>query len=365
MMVGATTRRQFVLAAALLSGAGLGGCALPQASGSIGGFLDGAVPDGAGLTALAARRGEIVYCEGFGMADRDAGRRAGRDTVYDIGSITKQFTAAAVLKLEMTGALSTTDRLSRFVDGMPTDKGDITLHQLLTHTAGLDDALGDDYDVLSREDMLAATASAPLRSTPGTEYSYSNVGYSVLAAIVEKVSGVGYEQFLSTHLFAPAGMTRTGYVLPRWDPADVAVEYDGNGAARGRPNEHPWDADGPYWNLRGNGGILSTAPDMFRWHRALEGHDVLSETAKRKLFKPHVREDTGDSYYAYGWVILHEDGRPVAWHNGGNGYSYAEIARVADEGLMVFWATAAARKNDGWNLEEATLTQGIADRLRG
>lgn len=361
----ATTRRRFVQAVALLSGAVLAGCVSSRDDSSIGGFLDDAVPDGTGLTALAARRGEIVYCDGFGMADRDAGIRAGRDTVYDIGSITKQFTAAAILKLEMAGALSTTDRLSTFVDGLPKDKQDITLHQLLTHTAGLVDSLGDDYDVLSRDDMLAAAGHTAPRSTPGTEYSYSNVGYSVLAAIVEKAAGVGYETFLSTHLFAPAGMTRTGYVLPRWDPTDVAIEYDGTGAALGRPNEHPWDADGPYWNLRGNGGILSTAPDMFRWHRTLDGHDVLSETAKRKLFTPYVREDDGDSHYAYGWVILTPDGHQVAWHNGGNGYSYAEIALLPDDELMVFWATGAAKRNPGWNLEEVALTQGIVDRLRG
>lgn len=256
-------------------------------------------------------------------------------------------------------------RTRDLVAGMPADKQDITLHQFLTHTAGLVDALGDDYDVLSRDDMLTAAARTPPRSAPGTAYRYSNLGYSVLAAIVEKVSGVGYEEFLSAHLFAPAGMTRTGYVLPQWDPAAVAVEYDDTGTARGRPNEHPWDTDGPYWNLRGNGGILSTAPDMFRWHRALEGREVLSGTARRKLFTPYVREDDGGSYYAYGRVILTADGHEVRWHNGGNGYSYAEIALLADDGLMVFWATAAARRDPGWNLEEAALTQGIADRLRG
>jgi CubicO group peptidase (beta-lactamase class C family) len=363
MTVAGTTRRQFMRqATVLLSGAALTGCSSSRSGGSMDGFLDDTVPDGASLTALAARGGKIVYCDGIGMANREDGIRAGRDTVYDIGSITKQFTAAAILKLEMAGELSTTDPLARFA---PNDNRDITLHQLLTHTAGLVDALGDDYDVLSRDDMLAAALRATPQSAPGTAYSYSNVGYSILAAVVEKVSGVGYEEFLSTQLFAPAGMTRTGYVLPQWAPADVAVEYDGTGKALGRPNERPWAEDGPYWNLRGNGGILSTAPDMFRWHLALNGHDVLSEKAKRKLFTPYVREGDDDSFYGYGWVILDEDGRKVAWHNGGNGYSYAEIALLPDEGLMLFWATAAARKDGGWNLEDASLTQGIADRLRG
>ena len=363
---GATTRRQFVARAmGVLSGALLAtaaGCSPEPEAGSIEDLLTEKLPDGASLTAIAARRGEIVYCAGTGMADREAGIRAGRDTVYDIGSITKQFTATAILKLAMAGALSTADPIARFVD-VPEDKRGITLHQLLTHTAGLPDQLGDDYDVLTRSDMLAAAARSDLRAAPGEEYHYSNVGYSVLAAVVELVSGLGYEEYLATNLFTPAGMTHTGYLLPRWDT--VAVEYDDTGAPRGRPNERPWDTDGPYWNLRGNGGILSTAPDMYRWHRALAGQDILSETAKKKLFEPYVREEQdGDSYYGYGWVIMFDDGDRIAWHNGGNDRSYAELARYVDDELMVFWATNQVAGGDGWHLDELDLTQGMVAVLR-
>ncbi|MDT0346210.1 serine hydrolase domain-containing protein [Streptomyces sp. DSM 44938] len=370
------TRRRFI-GAALLSGAALAAttgavsrCAAGEetegdgaAGDPVGRFLADAVPDDAGLTAIVVRGDEVVHCGGMGLADHAAGIGNGCDTVFDIGSITKQFTAAAILKLEMAGALSTNDPLGAHVAGLPDDKRAITLHQLLTHTAGLIDMLGGDYDVLSREDMLAAMGGSELRSAPGSRYHYSNVGYSVLAAVIEQVSGEGYEQFLSRHLFAPAGMTRTGYVLPRWDEAEIAVEYDGAGTALGRPNEHPWDRDGPYWNLRGNGGILSTAPDMHRWHRALDGDGVLSEAARNKLFEPHVREDGGDTFYGYGWVVTERDGRRVVWHNGGNGSSYAEFARLLDDGLMVFWATNRVAKDGDWNLEELGLTGGMADSV--
>jgi CubicO group peptidase (beta-lactamase class C family) len=332
-------------------------------------FLDDTLPGGASGTLVAARDGEMVHCAGFGMADREARVAAGCDTVYDVMSMTKQFTAAAILKLEMMGELDVSDPIAKHIGPVPADKRGITLHQLLTHTSGLVDLLGGDYERQTRGDMLAAALESKLRARPGAEYAYSNVGYSVLAAIVEKVSGVGYEEFVAEHLFAPAGMTRTGYALPDWEPEQVAVEYGPDGKPRGTPLDHPWAPDGPYWNLRGNGGLLSTARDMFRWHVALDGNQVLDQHAKRKLFKPHVLEEPGgDSYYGYGWVILRGDEGRVAWHNGGNGSSYGELTRVLDEGAMVFWITNQYKsKAGGWDLYRLgpKLTQGVADRVLG
>jgi CubicO group peptidase (beta-lactamase class C family) len=329
-------------------------------------FLDDTLPEGTSGTVVAARGDEIAHCRGFGLADRDAKVAARCDTVYDTMSMTKQFTAAAILKLEMMGKLSVTDPMSEFVGPVPPDKRTITLHHLLTHTAGLPEQLGGDYEVLSRKDMLDAALDTKLRSAPGTEHHYSNLGYSVLAAIVEEASGRGYEEFLAENLFAPSGMTQTGYVLPEWEPDRVAVEYDENGEPKGRPFDHPWAKDGPYWNLRGNGGMLSTARDMFRWHVALRGDEVLSEGAKDKLFEPHVPEEVGgDSYYGYGWVVSPTDEGQIVWHDGGNGWSLGVLARFPDQGVMVFWVSNHAYKDGEWNLEklEQKLTLGIAERV--
>jgi CubicO group peptidase (beta-lactamase class C family) len=332
-------------------------------------FLDATLPRGASGSLVAARDGEMVHCEGFGMADREARVAAGCDTVYDVMSMTKQFTAAAILKLEMMGKLEVTDPIGEHIGSVPADKRGITLHQLLTHTSGLVDVLGGDYERQTRKSMLAAALESELQARPGAEYAYSNIGYSVLAAIVERVSGMGYEEFLAQHLFAPAGMTETGYVLPDWDPDQVAVEYSPEGKPQGTPLDHPWASDGPYWNLRGNGGLLSTARDMFRWQIALDGNEVLDGRAKRELFKPHVLEEPGgDSYYGYGWVILRADDGRVAWHNGGNDSSYGELTRLLDGGAMVFWITSQYKnKAGGWDFYElgAELTQGVADRVLG
>lgn len=325
------------------------------------------VPKGSSGTVVAARDGELVACQGWGLADREAEVDATCDTVYDVMSMTKQFTAAAVLKLQMQGALRVTDPIHRYLDDVPPDKRGITVQHLLTHTSGLVAAVGGDYERLSRDGLLARAFGSELRSQPGARHHYSNVGYSLLAAIIEEASGTGYEEFLAQHLFAPAGMQQTGYVLPEWRPSDVAVEYDEQGEPHGRPFEHPWADDGPYWNLRGNGGLLSTARDMFRWHRALEGDQVLDAAARRELFRPRVLEEPGGSTrYAYGWVVADTRLGPVQWHNGGNGWSYGEIARLPDAGVFVFWVTNQYRSTTGgWDLEAdgSELTELVAEQL--
>jgi CubicO group peptidase (beta-lactamase class C family) len=330
-------------------------------------FLDDTLPRGASGSLVAARDGEMVHCEGFGLADREARVAAGCDTVYDVMSMTKQFTAAAILKLEMMGELGVTDPIGRHVGPVPADKRGITLHHLLTHTSGLVDVLGGDYERQTRGSMLAAALESELQARPGAEYAYSNAGYSVLAAIVERASGMRYEEFLAEHLFAPAGMTDTGYVLPDWDRDRVAVEYSPGGKPQGRPLDRPWAPDGPHWNLRGNGGLLSTPRDVFRWHLALAGDEVLDERAKRKLFEPHVLEEPrGDTHYGYGWVILRVDGRRVAWHNGGNDSSYGELTRLPGGGAMVFWiVNRYESKAGGWDFYELgpELTDGVTDRV--
>ncbi|MFF3349070.1 serine hydrolase domain-containing protein [Streptomyces sp. NPDC002779] len=336
---------------------------------SVADFLRRTLPAGPSGTVIAAHGDRLAYCGGFGAADRAAGTPASCGTLYDVMSMTKQFTAAAIVKLEAMGRLRVSDPISRFLGHerqMPADKRDITVEHLLTHTSGLVEGLGDDYDPVSRAELIRGALSSKLRSVPGKEFHYSNTGYSLLAVIVEEASGETYERFLARHLFGPAGMEQTGYVLPRRSRHLVAVEYDSEGRSQGRPFDHPWAADGPYWNLRGNGGMLSNAEDMFRWHRALLGDDVLPAHARDKLFEPRVKEPGSDSSYGYGWTVGDTPDGPVAWHDGGNDWSLGLLSRSLRDGVLVFWISNHAYREGRWNLEEQAeaLTLGVADRVR-
>ncbi|HET9298331.1 MAG TPA: serine hydrolase domain-containing protein, partial [Candidatus Polarisedimenticolaceae bacterium] len=176
---------------------------------------------------LAARDGKLVLAKGYGLADREAGTPFKVDSVFSIGSVTKQFTAAAILKLEQDGKLSVQDPITKFYPDAPVDKRAITLHQLLTHTAGLDSDFAGDYDAVDRDAYVGRILASKLRSTPGTTHHYANSGYSLLAAVVEKAAGMPYETYLREKLFLPAGMKETGYKQPAWPSSRVAVGYRG------------------------------------------------------------------------------------------------------------------------------------------
>jgi CubicO group peptidase (beta-lactamase class C family) len=328
-------------------------------------FLAHRWPARASGTVLVARRGRAIACEGIGWADRARHVRASCDTAYDIMSMTKQFTAAAILKLQMMGRLRVADPIDRFIGRVPPDKRAITIADLHDQTSGQHDSLGGDYEPLSRGRMVREAMRSRLLSPPGRTYHYSNVGYSLLAVIVERASGTSYERFLRHRLFRPAGMRHTGYVLPHWRRDQVAVEYDRRGRPTGTPLEHPWAQGGPYWNLRGNGGLISTARDMLRWHRALLGNAVLDRAAKRALFAPRVPEGPRESY-AYGWNILPTRVGPLAIHNGGNERSFGVIADLLRRRAMVFWVSNHAYQRHRWNLEEvqSALTVGALCRAR-
>ena len=179
---------------------------------------------------LVAKDGQIVLDKGYGLANKENKTPYTAETVFTVGSITKQFTGAAILKLEMQGKLRTRDKISKYFKDVPPDKTDITLHQLLTHSAGFIHALGDDYERLTRDEVIKRALASKQRYVPGAKHEYSNVGYSLLGVIIEMVTGGSYERFLHDNLFKPAGMTKTGYVIPKWKRENLAVGYREDGS---------------------------------------------------------------------------------------------------------------------------------------
>ena len=287
-------------------------------------YLTRITPFGFSGALLVAQRGEIILNKGYGLAIRSEGIPNTSDTIFSTGSITKQFTAAGIMKLEMMGKLDTADLIAQYFDNVPDDKREITLHHLLTHTSGVVDGVGGDYEKVMRDETVQKIFDEPLLFEPGEEMSYSNAGYSVLAAVIEKVSGQSYEEFLHKNLFEPAGMAFTGYRIPEWEKRVVAHWYVGE-KDNGTPLEKPY----PYWNFIGNGGILSTTMDMYRWHLALLGNEVLSDAAKKKIFTPFLND------YGYGWDILEREMGILIQHDGASmlGCS-AEMRRYIDAEIV-------------------------------
>jgi len=302
--------------------------------------------------------GETLLAAGYGLADREQGTPWTPETVSTVGSITKQFTGAAVLKLQEDGRLDVHDTIGKYFADVPPDKQGITLHQLLTHSSGISDLEGaDDWDPIGRDEFIRRALAQPLAFPPGEGYEYSNAGYSLLGAIIEQLTGGSYEQFVRERLFLPAGMHDTGYILAGWDPARVAKGYDGDtlwGTILGRPIAE----DGPYWALRANGGIHSTARDMFRWAEALRGGRVLSPTSLEQLWSPFVDEGVG-SFYGYGWSIQDRGGMKVVTHNGGNGIYFADFAILPEAQLVVFVQTNVVKAFPG----AGQLLENIENRL--
>lgn len=309
-------------------------------------YLTRITPFGFSGALLVAKEGKIILNKGYGWAIRAEAIPNTADTVFSVGSITKQFTAAGIMKLEMQGKLDTNDPISKYLDNVPEDKSGITLHHLLTHTAGVINFTGMDYDVAHRDETVKRILDAPLLFAPGDQFEYSNAGYSLLAAILEKVSGQNYEQFLNGHLFKPAGMQATGYRIPDWDKKVVAHWYVGD-----TDNGIPLDKPYPYWNLLGNGGILSTTMEMYKWHLALNGETVLSTITKKKLFTPFLND------YAYGWDVLKTERGTLIQHDGASmlGNS-AEMRRYIDADVVTILFCNQA-------YGESALFEAIRDKI--
>jgi CubicO group peptidase (beta-lactamase class C family) len=288
---------------------------------------------------LVARGDEPILAEGYGLADRERGLPWTPATVSTVGSITKQFTAAAILALEEDGRLDVSDTITEYFDGVPADKAEITLHQLLTHSSGLADPGDlDDWDPIALRDFIRRVLDQPLLFEPGRGFHYANANFSLLGAIIEKLSGLTYEDFLRQRLFLPNGIYETGYTRPSWGDGRMAQGYE-EGRLWGTILGRPMLPDGPAWPLRANGGIHSTALDMLRWGRSLIKGRVLSTASMDKLWAPQVSEG-GGTFYGYGWSIAKApDGTKIVTHNGGNGIFFADLAIVPDADLVVFLMT--------------------------
>ncbi len=287
---------------------------------------------------VASVKGKPALAESCGYADRERRIEWSPEIVSTIGSITKPMTGVAILKLQEQGELDVQDPIADHIEGVPEDKRSITIHHLLTHSSGITEPRLGDHDPVTREEYLAMVFDAPLESAPGERYSYSNAGYSLLAAIIEFKSGMSYEQWMQAEVFEPAGLERTGYKLADWSDSTLAIAYM-DGERWGTVVERPMADDGPYWALRGNGGIHMPASEMLLWAEALMDGEIISEESLELAWTPHVDESNGQgggSYYGYGFVVQETPMGTLVTHNGGNGRHGADLLLVPDRDLVLF-----------------------------
>jgi len=299
-----------------------------------------AVEAGFSGAVLVAKGGKVILQSGYGLADRENNIPVRKETVFDIGSITKRFTKAAILKLEEQGKLRRSYTLNNFFDDIPEDKAGITVKQVLAHTAGFHeyhDTTGD-FEEMDRAQALKTILNQKLLFKPGDQEAYSNSGYTLLAAIIELSSKQSYQSFLEKYLFKPAGMNRTGFYRDSlWKEDEVAIGYESK--TIGEKNS-PYYWPHMTWALIGGGGMVSSVGDLYKWIQALEAGKILSGKTKEKMYDPQ--------------------GNPMAYA-GGNDFGFSAVVfEYPKEKNYIIVAT-----NTHYNVSATSLGRQISRILKG
>jgi CubicO group peptidase (beta-lactamase class C family) len=280
-------------------------------------------------SALVSRDGDILFAEGIGMAD-DANRLPNTpETRFRLGSVTKQFTAMAVLMLASQGLLKTTDPVCDYVDTCPDGWDVVTIEHLLSHSSGIADFTQQPGFDLMKEatpaDTVASVADIPLGFAPGASFAYSSTGYVLLGMVIERASGLDYETFLEQQIFEPLGMADSGY--EHADTPGLAVGY-----AREFEEASPLDVSVPY----AAGGLYSTVLDLQRWVDALDAHALVDAAAMQRFVTPLAdTTDGGTSGYAYGVSVSYENRHRVVSHGGVINGFLTHLAWYPDVGLTI------------------------------
>lgn len=256
---------------------------------------------------LVFEQGVELFNGGFGYENRSSGIINDSNTNFRIGSITKQFTAVAILILQERGLLSVDDFLSTYLFDFP--NGDrITLKHLLNHTSGIPNYTEFDFypsiveQKHTTEDVLDYFKHKPLEFTPGSEFSYSNSGYVVLGAIIESISQLSYTEFLRREIFGPLDMVQSGYLDLNEYNIEMALGYVSD------YNRSPFiDQTLP----NADGGLASNVVDLLKWHRALQDNVLINEQTKQLMFTPYLENA------ALGWFVASYFDTPVYFHGGG------------------------------------------------
>jgi D-alanyl-D-alanine carboxypeptidase len=295
-------------------------------------------PGQPGAAIVVVRDGRVVFRKAYGLSNLELGTPMVPESVLPIASLSKAFTATAILMLAERGQLSLQDDITRFLPQYPVRGARITIEHLLTHTSGLS-SLTETSDLRASAspegrltDLIADwVRDLPPDAAPGERWAYSNWGYNLLAAIVEQASGTPYPQFVQTRILDPLGMTRTHYEDKRRVIPLRASGYDA--APEGPFNVLP--SRSRSYQPGGAGSWLSTVDDLARWNAALDGTALVSRASLDRMFTAYRLKDGTSTRYGYAWDLGEYEGGRVQEHQGGLSGFLSHVVRMPDDRVLV------------------------------
>lgn len=288
-------------------------------------------PGGPGAVIAVLRDGQFVHCKGYGLANLEWTIPISPETVFRIASLTKQFTAVAIMMLRARGLLSLDDPIERFLAGFPTRGRRVTIRHLLNHTSGV-----RSYNYFERESgqarttlaaLLAVIYEQPFEFEPGDRYAYNNSGYVLLGGVIEAVSDLKYRDFLRTAMFEPLGMHRTGYLFD-----EQVTPCRASGYERVRDEFRNARFRSATWG-HAAGALGSTVGDLAIWDRAIRGHQLIDAESFAEMLEPTALNDGSTYPYGFGWGVAEYRGRRVYHHTGGGSGFAAHMLHFRDDDL--------------------------------
>jgi D-alanyl-D-alanine carboxypeptidase len=294
-----------------------------------------------GASVAVVKDGKVVLAKGYGLASVELGVPATADTVYQLASVTKTFTATAIMLLARDGKLSLDDKITERLPDLPEAWKGVTVRHLLSHTSGIKSYTSvKDFHKSTRKDfapheILGLVAKEPLEFRPGEKWDYSNTGYFLLGMLIEKTAGKPYGEFMAERVFQPLEMTRTRANDLRAIVPNRAQGYEWDG--KDLRNGEYVSPSQPY----AAGMLLSSVNDLVKWDAALSGHTLLDEKSLERMWTPTRLSDGSEAGYGCGWEISKVNGHRRVSHGGGiKGFS-TEFARFPDDRLTVIVLTNA------------------------
>jgi D-alanyl-D-alanine carboxypeptidase len=308
-----------------------------------------------GLSLAVVRGGEVVLARGYGMANVELSVPATPESVYELASVSKQFTATAIMLLVEDGKLGLDDPITDRLPNLPEAWGGITLRNLLNHTSGIRDFYGtkrlslrNDY---ANDELVKFVSDLPLEFPPGEKWAYSNTNYLLVGMIIEKAGGKPLAEFLAERIFRPLGMTAT-----RINDTLAVIPYRATGYVRHGSNLRIRDFISPTLRATGAGGIVSSVLDLAKWDAALNSDKLLKRSVLRQMWTPAKLKNGQATWYGFGWEVGEENGHKFVGHTGGIPGFSAHISRYADDKLTVIVLANSSSADTG------TIALGVASK---